>query len=197
MATILDPQYDSSKFFLASVNVMLQMINELPISDDVELADILEAQLASSVLTETKKEVLAEGWDMNMDSNYLFPQDAEGYVPVPANVLDISSADGDLIMRNWRIYSKSEQTSIFDEPQTMDVIWDLEFNTLTHPLRNFITIRAARKFQARTVMDTNVYGYTQQDEEDAYIIARRSEGNTAKYNMLTDNYGVDNYTLGT
>ena len=34
---ILDPQYDSSKFFIASVNVMLQMINEIPISTDVEL----------------------------------------------------------------------------------------------------------------------------------------------------------------
>ena len=54
---VLDQQHDSSKFFLYAVNVMLQLINELPISDDVELAEILEAQLAASVLIETKKEV--------------------------------------------------------------------------------------------------------------------------------------------
>jgi len=195
MPTILDQQYDSSKFFLYAVNVMLQMINELPVNDDVELAEILEAKIASSVLIETKKEVLAEGWDFNVDTSYEFPQDSEGYISVPSNVLDVSSSDGDLIMRNWKLYSKSKQTSIFDSPQTMNVIWDLDFNTLSHPLRNFITIRAARKFQARTIMDKAVYGYTQQDEEDAYIIARRSEGFTSDYNILNSTYGQDNLVI--
>lgn len=195
MATSLDQQYDSSKFFLASVNVMLQMINELPVSNDVELAEILEAQVASSVLIETKKEVLSDGWDFNQDKNYEFPQDSNGFIAIPANVLDISSTDGDIIMRNWNLYSKKDQTAIFDKPQKMDVIWDLDFNTLSHPIRNYITIRAARKFQARTIMDTNVYGYSQKDEEDAYIVARRSEGFTGRYNMLTDTYGQDNLVM--
>lgn len=195
MATTLNQEYDSSKFFLTSVNIMLQMINELPINDDVELAEILEANVASSVLIETKKEVLAEGWDFNSDKDYEFPQDANGYISIPANVLDISSTDGSIIMRNWQLYDTSKQTSIFDEPQKMDVIWDLDFNTLSHPLRNFITIRAARKFQARTVMDRSVYSYSKEDEEDAYIIARRSEGNTGRYNLLTSTYAQDNLVM--
>lgn len=195
MAEILDPQYDSSKFFLAAVNVMLQMINELPIADDVELAEILEAQLAASVLIETKKEILGEGWDVNSDKDYEFPQDTEGYINIPANVLDISSTDANIIMRNWQLYNKKDKTAIFEEPQTMDVIWDLDFNTLTQPIRNFITIRAARKFQARTIMDTNVYSYSQADEEDAHGIARRSEGFTGRYNMLDSEYGQDNFVM--
>lgn len=195
MADILDPQYDSSKFFLASVNVMLQMINELPISDDVELAEILEAQLAASVLIETKKEILAEGWHVNSDKDYEFPQDSNGFIAIPANVLDISSSDGNIIMRNWSLYNKEDKTAIFDEPQSMNVIWDLDFNSLSHPIRNFITIRAARKFQARTVMDTNVYSYSQSDEEDAHIVARRSEGYTGNYNMLASEYGLDNLVM--
>jgi hypothetical protein len=181
----LDQQNDSSKFFLYAVNVMLQMINELPISDDTELAEILEAQLASSVLIETKKEVLASGWDLNTEDEYIFPQDSNGFISVPSNVLDITDADGDIIMKDWRLYSKSEQSAIFTEPQSMSVIWDVDFNSLTHPLRNFITIRAARKFQARTVMDTSVYGYSERDEQEAYTAARRSESFTGKYNMLT------------
>ena len=195
MADILDPQYDSSKFFLASVNVMLQMINELPISDDVELAEILEAQLAASVLIETKKEILAEGWHVNSDKDYEFPQDSNGFIAIPANVLDISSSDGNIIMRNWSLYNKEDKTAIFDEPQSMNVIWDLDFNSLSHPIRNFITIRAARKFQARTVMDTNVYSYSQSDDENAHIVARRSEGYTGNYNMLASEYGLDNLVM--
>jgi len=191
----LDQQNDSSKFFLYSVNVMLQMINELPINDDVELAEVLEAQLASSVLIETKKEVLAEGWDFNKDENYSFPQDVEGYISIPANVLDITDSQGDLIMRDWRLYSKSSQSAIFTEPQSLSVVWDLDFNALTHPIRNFITIRAARKFQARQVMDNAVYRYTQEDEAQAHMIARRSETFTGNYNMLTSTYGQDNSVI--
>ena len=193
---VLDQQNDSSKFFLNSVNVLLQMIGELPINDDVELAEIIEAQLASSVLIEAKKEVLSEGWDFNKDIDYEFPADVDGYISIPSNVLDISDSQGTLVMRDWRLYDKGNQTAIFTESQKLNVIWDMDFNSLSHPLRNFITIRAGRKFQARTVMDTNVYSYTQQDEEDAHIIARRSEGFTGNYNMLTSAYGVDNYVLG-
>ena len=193
---LLDQQNDSTKFFLYAVNTMLQSINELGIVDDVELAEIQEAQNAATVLIETKKEVLSEGWDFNKDSAYNFPPDTEGYITIPANVLDIASTDGDVIMRDWRLYSKSGQTAIFTEPQAMDVIWDMDFNSLTHPIRNFITIRAAKKFQARTIMDNDVYRYTQQDEQDAYTIARRSEGFTGRYNMLTSAYGQNNSVFG-
>ena len=187
----LEQQLDSSKFFLYSVNVLLQCIGELPITDDVELAEIQEAQLASSVLIETKKEVLAEGWDFNTDDEYSFAQNSEGYISVPSNVLDIYSADGDIIMRDWRLYSKSNQSARFTEPQTMNVIWDMDFNSLTHPIRNYITIKAAVKFQARQVMDISMYQYTKQDEESAYLIARRSEGKTGRYNMLSANFGSE------
>lgn len=195
MAT-LDQQYDSSKFFLYSVNILLQVINELPINDDVELAEIQEAQLASSVLIETKKEVLSDGWNFNTDKDYSFAPNIDGFINIPSNVLDISSSDGDLVMRDWRLYSKSNQSAIFDEPQVLDVIWDVDFNSLTHPLRNFITIRAARKFQARQVMDTSVYGYTADDEEAAFVIAKRSEGFTGRYNMLKATYGLNNSVIG-
>ena len=192
----LDQQLDSAKFFLYSVNVLLQLINERPISDDVELAELEEAQQASSVLIETKKEVLSEGWHFNTDKGYSFPPNIDGYIAIPANILDISSPTGDLIMRDWRLYSKSAQSAIFEEPQTMDVIWDMDFNSLTHPLRNFITIRAARKFQARQVMDTSVYAYSERDEQEAHQIALRGEGFTGRYNMLTSTYGTDNSVLG-
>ena len=182
---MLDQQHDSSKFFLYAVNVLLQMINELPINDDIELTEILEAQLASSVLIETKKEVLASRWDFNTDENYVFPQDSQGFISIPANVLDVTDKRGNLIMRDWRLYDRENQTAIFEEPQTLDVTWDMDFNALTHPLRNYITIRAARKFQARTVMDPSMYRYTQEDEQNAYLAARRSEGFTGRFNMFT------------
>ena len=189
---MLDQQLDSTKFFLYAVNVLLQVIGERPIADDVELAEVEEAQQASSVLIEVKKEVLSEGWDFNTDDNYVFPPDNAGYISVPYTVLDITSPDGDLVVRDWRLYSKSDQSAIFTEPKEMNVIWDMDFNTLTHPLRNFIMIRAARKFQARQVGAGDAYTFTSREEEEAYLIARRSEGFTGQYNILTSEYGTSN-----
>ena len=190
---VLLQQNDSSKFYLYSINIMLQTIGERPINDDVELADILEAQIAASVLIETTKEVLAMGWDFNTDTGYSFAQDVNGYISIPSNVLNLSSSDGDLIVRDWRLYSKSNKTAKFETPQEVDVVWDMDFNTISHPIRTFITLRATRKFMSRQVMDGNVYGFTQKDEEDAYISARNSESFTARYNLLNSSFASDNF----
>ena len=68
----LDQQNDSSKFLLYAVNILLKTIGERPIKDDVELAEVIEAQLAAEALIDTKKSVMAEGWDFNRDNNQKF-----------------------------------------------------------------------------------------------------------------------------
>ncbi len=190
MATQLEAQYDSQKFYLQSINVMLQMINQLPIENEADLVDVLEAQIASSVLIETKKEVLSDEWDFNRDEAYSMMPDTAGFINVPANILDIYDTTGQNIMRDWRLYNKVSQSALYTEAVDMSIVWDMDFNSLTHPIRNYITVRAARKFQARQVMDTDVYGYTQHDEENAYQIARRSEARTGRHNMLTSGFGT-------
>jgi len=192
----LDQQNDSSKLLLYAVNTLLKTIGERPIADDVELADVLEAQLAYSAIIETKKEVLSEGWNFNKDKGVEFPPTSDGYIAIPDNVLDISSVDSNLIMRDWRLYSRKDNSAKFTEPQTVDVIWDLDFNSLTHPIRNYITKRSARLFLAQQAMDTNVFGFTQNDVEEAHIIARRSDGFTGRYNMLNSQYGLDHIVGG-
>ena len=182
-------EQDTNKLFLHAVNVLLQVINERPIENEEDLQEIEEARFASSVLLETKREVLGDGWDFNTDINYSFSPDINGYITIPYNVLDISSQDGDLIMRDWRLYSKKDQSPVFKEPKNVDVVWDMAFNSLSQPVRHYITVRAARKFQARQIMDTNVYGYTKEDEEEAYIIARHSESRTGRYNMVRSQFG--------
>ena len=188
MASLLE-QNDSSKLFLTAVNKLLRSINEPPIETEEDISELLEASTAASTLIETKREVLTEGWNFNVDKAWAFPPDEQGYITIPQNVLDISSPDGDLIMRDWRLYSRSAQSAIFDEAQELDVIWDTDFNGLTHPIRNYITIRAMRIFQAEQIMDTDVYAYTADDEQQAYVLARRSEGRTKKYNMLSSTFG--------
>ena len=112
MAVILQDN-DSTKFYLYAVNILLQHINELPIQTEADINEVLEAQIAASVLEEVKQAVLADGWEVNFDSDYAFPPDTDGYINIPANVLDFAAKYSNLIMRDWRMYDKTNQSSIF------------------------------------------------------------------------------------
>lgn len=188
----LDQQLDTTKSLLYAINTMLQAIGSRPIETDEDILNLEEAKIAYSILIDTKKEILSEGWDFNTDKNYTFVQDADGFITIPYNVLDVSDSTGDLISRDWRLYSKSNQSGKFTEPQSIDVKWDLDFNSLTHPVRNLITIRASSKFVKRTTGDEEVYKMLRYEEEEARGTARRSEGFTGRYNMFTSAYGSEN-----
>lgn len=191
MGYIVD-EYDSSKLLLTSINILLQTINELPIENTDDLANSTTAQLAEMTINEVKKEVLAQGWHFNTDKRYPLPQDTSGYINIPYNILDIVASDGkNYIMRDWKLYDKDNFTFKFDAAVPCDIVWDMDFNSLTHPICHYITIKASRVFQARTIGDQAAYAYTIKDEEDAYLSARFSEGRTGRYNMLeSEEYGL-------
>ena len=187
---------DSTKLFLYAVNTLLQVINEPPIDSVTDIDNVLEAKIAGDVIVETKKEILSHGWDINTDTNYTLPLEQDGTISIPYNVLHLSSRDGDLIIRNWKLYSKRNKSFRFDSPQVVNIVWDLQFNELPHPIRNFITIRAARKFQARQVGDRVVYSYTQQDEDEARIIASRANADSFRGNDIDRSTFGQNYYIG-
>ncbi len=178
---------------LEAVNILLETINELPMEDESEYAGYLEANQARSKIIEVTRAVLSEKWDFNTDKNYKFPLDVNNMIPIGTNVLNVSGNRGDVIMRNWMLYSKRNQSHIFEEEVPCDVVWLFDFNNLTHPLRHYITIRAARVFASRTIGDKEIIAFNEVDEEDARLAARRSEGFTGKFNMLSSGlYGINN-----
>jgi len=191
MGYIVD-ENDSSKLLLSAINTLLQTINELPIETTDDLANATTAQLAEMTINEVKREVLSQGWHFNSDFSYPFPPDVNGIISIPPNVLDIvASDDKNYIMRDWRLYDKDNFTFNFTEAIPCDVIWNMDFNSLTHPIRHYITIKSARVFQARTIGDQVAYAYTIKDEEDAYLAAKFSEGRTGRYNMLeSEQFGI-------
>jgi len=189
----MEDPLNTEQLLLDSVNILLETINELPLEEAEDFAQVVEARQAKGVLLETKRSVLSEGWDFNKDTDWKFPLDVNGMIPVPTNVLDITANRADVIMRNWRLYSKSDQSHIFEEEVPATVVWDMDFNALTHPIRHYITIRAARIFASRVIGDKNAIALNEMDEEDARLAARRSESRTGQYNLLTSGqYGTNN-----
>lgn len=182
---------DSLKFSLYAINILLQSINELPVNSDVEVADLLEAQIAESVLEETKKEVLAMGWDTNSDKDWTFMPDTAGHIALGSNILNISDSLGQYFMRDWLLYDKKNQTFKFEEAVKCDVTWDIDFNSLPHAIRYYITMKASRTFQYRQVGDTAQFQFSSEDISDAYISARHSESFTGKYSLKGGEFGLN------
>ena len=188
----MEDPINQETLLLEAVNILLETINQLPMEDESEYDGFLEARQARSKIIEVTRAVLGEKWDFNTDKNYIFPLDANNMIPIGTNVLNVVGNRGDVIMRNWKLYSRKNQSHIFEEEVPCDVVWLFDFNNLTHPLRHYITIRAARIFAARTIGDKEILGFNQVDEEDALLAARRSEGFTGKFNMLKSTYGINN-----
>ena len=187
----MEEPINQETLLLESTNILLETINELPMEDESEYDGFIEARQARAKIIEVTRAVLSEKWDFNTDKNYIFPLDANNMIPVPTNVLNIVGDRGDVIMRNWKLYSRKNQSHVFEEEVKCEVVWLFDFNNLTHPLRHYITIRAARIFAARTIGDKEILGFNQIDEEDALLAARRSEGFTGKHNMLDGAYGIN------
>lgn len=191
MSLEIEDQYNPSNFKLAAINVMLQTIGEEQLAPDDDISSLIEASTAESILIEAKMAVLSEKWDINTDENFTLAVDQDGYINVPTNILDLTADSGDIVIRDWQLYSRERQSRKFTESVKCDIVWNMDFNTLTHPVRYYITIRAARIFQARTIGDTSVYQFSRQDEADAKMAAKLSNGFTGQYNMLKEGHGND------
>ena len=187
-----DEIIDTEHLLLDAVNILLQTINQLPIETEADFDVIMEARMAKDTIIEVKRAVLAERWDFNVDFNYRLARDPQGMIPLSSNVLEVSGRGGDLIMRDWKLYSKRAQSFVFDDDQIVDVVWDMPFNSLSHALRHYITIRSARLFASRTIGEQAMVAYSSAEEEKAYLSARRSEGNTGRFNMFNSTYGLNN-----
>ncbi len=177
---------------LGAVNILLECINEIPIEVEEDYDNIIEARQARDKIIEAKRMILAEGWDFNSDKNWTFAVGVGGMIPVPSNVLDLTASRHDVIVRNWKLYSKSDQSHIFTEPQDCDVVWDMDFNSISHPLRHYITLVAANLFIQRVTGNKEAVAYNTKDVQNAFTSARRSEGRTGGYNILSSSYGVSN-----
>ncbi len=182
---------ESLKIRVAAINIMLQHINELPIETLEDLNAVHEARIAESILEEVTTDVLSEGWDINTDKSWTFMPDDTEQINIPVNVLDITADNGNVIMRDWALYNKTLNTFKFTEAQTATVVWNMNFNNLTHPLRKYINIRAARIFQVRMIGDREGYGFTEKEEIEARNAAKVSDERTGQFSMSS---GVSTYT---
>ena len=178
---------------LESVNTMLATIGEAPVNSITGTLP-LDASLAKTTLDEITREVLAGGWHFNTFYDYTLSLDVDSKIPLAGNILRVdldvqkyAPTTYDVVRQGDFLYNKKDNTFTFDKALDANVVIHLEFEDLPENARRYITIRAARIFQDRSIGATDAHGCTIRDEAGALAALREEEGLTGDHSIFNNN----------
>lgn len=178
---------------LDAINTMLSTIGESPVST-VDDSGVVDAVMARQILRSVDREVQSRGWHWNTDKDYPLTPNSAGEVELPNGVLRCDTVGGDqsidVVVRGKRLYDRRNHTYQLNRAVTVDIVTQLTFDELPEPARHYITIRASRIFQERTLGSTELSKFSATDEVRALVVLKEMDADTADYNILTDNYSV-------
>lgn len=187
MTTVLTPTSE-----LEAINTILSVIGESPISTLSDISSVADAVTAQSILSEVSRQVQTKGWHFNTEKDFeLSPEAFSKEITVPTNALRVDtsgdSRETDVVQRGNRLYNRALHTFQFTESLKCEIVVLLPFEDLPQAARHYVTIKAARVFQSRTVGSDALYQFTALDEKDALLDLKRNEGITGDYNILSSN----------
>lgn len=173
---------------LDAVNQLLGSIGEQPVASLEDPGLSVDVSLAKNLVTQVSREVQLVGWDFNTDREYPMVPDISGNIAFPSSALKVDSEPSEgmeIVQRGTRLYDRVKRSFVFDRTIKCEVVWFFAFEEIPQAARHYITVRAARMFQDRTVGAADLHGYQQQDEIDAKIkfehAASTSEENNSMY----------------
>ena len=187
MSTVLTPTSE-----LEAINTILSVIGESPISSLSDISSVADAVTEQSIVSEVSRQVQTKGWHFNTDKEItLSPDTYSGEITVPSNCLRVDSTtddrEVDVVNRGSKLYDRRNHTYKLNKQIKVDMVVLLPFTDLPQAARHYVTIKAARIFQSRTVGSEALYQFTATDERDALIDLKKAEGVTGDYNILTGN----------
>ena len=180
---------------LEAVNIMLSAIGEAPVSslDNTSLEDVA---VAVNILNETVVDVQSSGYHFNRDYNVALLPDTDGQINVGANVVSVDASpygatqEVDVVLRGSKLYDRENQTFVFSETVYADLITILSWDDLPQTARRYITVKAARRYQARVFGSDTLNGFTAQDEADALVAMQQDDSRISDTNFLNSNWDV-------
>ena len=176
---------------LDAVNDMLASIGQSPLNT---LVGTIPKDGAKAVLAldHALREVLSKGWSFNSDREYPLTPDGNGRIAVPAAAASIDPTFREPFTMRWdsaeggamrpHHHTKRTVTDCTD-PIKCDVIWLFEFEQVPQHARQYIAMKAGRKFQVGIIGSRLLYQFTRDMEDEAWSGFRRIEKRNQDYNI--------------
>jgi hypothetical protein len=180
---------------LEAINTMLGVIGETPVNSiGTGSSRPVSVVQAESLLDETSREVQSDGWHYNTQHDYPLQKDTSNKVVLPTNTLRVDTevgkySDIDIVQRGTTLYDRKNHTDVFTEDLKVSITFLLDFTELPEQFRNYITIRAARRFGVRFLGSREIEAFTLRDEIEAKAKAIDSDSENADRTIF-DNYDV-------
>jgi hypothetical protein len=172
---------------LDAVNMCLFAIGEAPVNR-VEGSGLVDAAVALRTVVNVSREVQKNGWHWNTEIRLPLTPDVDGNLKLPANTLKVDTVGddegADLTQRGTRLYDRVNHTYAFTRSYTVDLVVMLDFEEIPEAARNYIALRAARRFQQNAVGSTELAGFHAQDELRALVDLQNAEAENGDYNMM-------------
>ena len=184
MATQITPTSE-----LQSVNIMLSTIGEAPVNS-ITGTTTVDVSTAINILNETSMSIQSQGWNFNTHINYKsLSIDSNGKVPLPSNCVKADANHSyrylNYTIRNGYLYDMDNHTDVFTSaPSTVDLVLVQQFSHLPEYARQYITMKAARRFAARFIGDKEITQLIGQDENEALMAFHQADSQEADANML-------------
>lgn len=171
---------------LQAVNIILSNIGQAPVTTLDSVNPMVAT--AENILDEVSRSVQGEGWSFNTERGYPVPVQADGKVPVPANVLSFDcdfNSSKIVISRNGYLYDKLAHTDKFTEKSlSLDVVWLFGWDDLPEAARSYISIRAANVFAGRVVGSSEAVRFGDKQEQLARAELLEHETQQGDYSMF-------------
>lgn len=184
-----------ANYRLTAINRCLDAIGEAPVSS--VSSGVPDAEDASRMIDEVTREVLQAGYTVNTVYDVTMTPDIDGIIKVDDDIIRIDTSgksqwmavtvrqDSDEINKLFNI---KDQTHVFDEAVTCDIVYFFDIDGLPFPLQNYIAARAARVFQESVMGSTSLDSFTRRREAEAWSQLLDYEADQEDANILTDSY---------
>lgn len=178
---------------LEAVNTLLDAIGETPVSS-LNNTGLVDAVKAERELMKTSRQVQLMGWNFNTLRDFAIPPDVDGNITLPNNTLKVDPEDDylDYVQVGLRLFDR--RTNSFNIAKTVRVELTIlrDFEELPESARNYIVVKAARRFQQKMIGSQELAMFDGQDEREAWLELLDFESSTSDYNMLTGSHHVSN-----
>lgn len=171
---------------LDAVNKILTQIGETPIHS-LSGALPADAALALQTLNEIQAEIESQAWAWSRVARDFTP-DASGKIQIPAEVVDVQAPSSGVIyvIRDGYLWDFTNNTNQIAETITLSCSVHLPFEAIPAPFRNWITIRAARRFSDKAMGSETMHTFTERDETLAKAAAWDWQGTAVGTSFIRD-----------
>jgi len=166
-----------------------ELLHQFTLQDELEARKTMYVRENMDIkeLRAVIREVLQEGFEFNTDYNYeLSPENNK--IQAPKDALSIKPVDPNrnIVVREGLLYDRKNQSFQFTKPLKVTVVWFLEYKDLPKYVREYVKIKATRRFEQKVGIPQELWTYTQEDEVRSRSNVLSEELVHADRNFLSD-----------